>query len=66
MARKEEEKRAMILRAEGEAEASDLISQSIEEFGKGLITLRKIETAQHIATTLASNPNVTFLSGNVM
>ena len=43
--RKEEEKRAMILRAEGEAEASEMISKSIEEYGKGLITLRKIETA---------------------
>lgn len=64
--RKEQEKKAKILRAEGESEAATLISNSIEKYGKGLVALRKIEASQHIASTLATSPNVTFLSGNVM
>ena len=66
VAMREEEKKAMILKAEGEAEAAQLLSDSIESHGKGLIAIRKIETAQHIAQVLAKSPNVTFLSGNVM
>ena len=65
MAMREEEKKAKILKAEGESLAAEMIAKSIEENGKGLVALRKIETAQHIARVLASNPNVTFLSGNV-
>ena len=66
VARREQEKLAMILRAEGEAEASTLLSKAIEEHGKGLVAIRKIETAQHIAQVLAASPNVTFISSNAM
>ena len=55
-----------MLRAEGEAEAAQLISDAISKSGPGLISMRKIEAAQHIADTLKGSPNVTFLSGNTV
>lgn len=63
---REEEKKANILRAEGESEGAKLIAKAINEHGKGLVALRKIEAAQHIAQTLASSPNITFVSGNTL
>lgn len=63
---REEEKKASILRAEGESEGARLIAEAINKYGKGLIALRKIEAAQHIADTLTSTPNVTFVAGNTM
>ena len=55
-----------MLRAEGEAEAAKLIADAISESGPGLVAIRKIEAAQHIADTLKASPNVTFLSGNTL
>jgi len=63
---REEEKKAAILRAEGEAQAAELVSNAILENGKGLVAIRKIEAAIYIAKTLSSSPNITFLSGNTM
>lgn len=63
---REEEKKASILKAEGESEGALLIAEAINKYGKGLIALRKIEAAQHIAETLTSTPNVTFVTGNTM
>lgn len=63
---REEEKKAAILRAEGEAEAAELVSKAIEESGKGLVAIRKIEAATYIARVLAGSGNITFLSGNAM
>jgi len=63
---REEEKKANILRAEGESQGALLIADAINQHGKGLVALRKIEAAQHIAATLAANPNVTFVAGNTM
>lgn len=63
---REEEKKANILRAEGESEGAKLIAEAINKHGKGLVALRKIEAAQHIAQTLASSPNITFVSGNTL
>jgi len=64
--KREEETKANILRAEGEAEAATLIADAMADSGPGLVTMRKIECAQHIADTLKSSPNVTFLSGNTV
>ena len=64
--KREEEKKVAILRAEGEAEAARLIAESIAKAGPALVTMRKIEAAQHIADTLKASPNVTFLSGNTV
>lgn len=62
--RKQEEVKADILRAEGEAEAAKLISDAINEFGPGIVAIRKIEAATTIATELQKSRNVTFLSGS--
>jgi prohibitin 1 len=40
-----------------------LISQAIEEFGNGLIELRKIDAAKEIAATLSKSRNVSYLPG---
>ena len=64
--KREEETKAAVLRAEGEAEAAQLIADAISKSGPGLISMRKIEAAQHIADTLKGSPNVTFLSGNTI
>lgn len=42
-----------VLRSEGEQEAARLLSESIGEFGPGLVALRKIEAAQYIAKELS-------------
>ena len=62
--KREEEKKATIIRAEGEAEAAQLIADSISTNGPGLVAIRKMETSLSIAQTLSSSPNITFLSGN--
>jgi prohibitin 1 len=64
--KREEETKAAVLRAEGEAEAAKLVADAISEYGPGLIAMRKIEAAAHIAESLKNSPNVTFLSGNTM
>lgn len=69
VAKAEQEKEALIIRSEGDSEAARLVSQALQESGKGLIELRRIETAQHIAHTLSQSPNVTYLpnqGGNIL
>lgn len=60
----EQEKRASIIRAEGDAEAGVMVSKALSENGQGLIELRKIEASRDIATTLARSRNVSYLPGN--
>jgi len=63
--RTEQEKRASIIRAEGDSEAGIMVSQALKENGQGLIELRKIEASRDIAGTLARSRNVSYLpSGN--
>ena len=42
---REEETKAAVLRAEGEAEGAKLIATAISEAGPGLVAMRKIEAA---------------------
>lgn len=63
---REEEMKAAIIEAEGQAEAAKLVSDAICKFGPGVVAMRKIEAAQHIADVLRASPNVTFLSGNTV
>ncbi len=63
---REEEMKAAVLRAEGDAEAAQLIADAIAKYGGGLVALRKIEAATHIVDALQANPNITFLSGNAI
>lgn len=63
---REEEVKAAILRAEGESEAARLVAEAITLAGPGLVAMRKIEAAQHIAETLGTSGNVTFVTSNTV
>ncbi|XP_074559456.1 prohibitin-3, mitochondrial-like [Curcuma longa] len=63
VARAEQERRAAVVRAEGESEAAKLISDATSATGTGLLELRRIEAAREIAATLAKTPNVVYLPG---
>ena len=64
MARTEQEKKAAVIRAEGESEAADLISKALAEHGMGVIEVRRIDAAKEIAETLSRNRNITYLPSN--
>jgi len=56
----EQEKKAAIIRAEGESEAARLISAAMKA-GPGFVELRRIEAAREIAESLSKSKNVTYL-----
>merc|ERR1712028_232585 len=58
-----QEKLAAIIRAEAEAEAAEIVTQALQECGKGVIEVRRIDMAKEIAGTLARSRNVTYLPG---
>jgi len=65
----EQERQAAIIRAEGEAEAAAVISKSLAKAGEAFVALRKIEASKAIVTSLANNPNVSYIpsgEGNVL
>ena len=57
----DQERKANVIRAEGEAEAANLISKAMAAAGNGLIEVRRIDTAKDVAKTLARARNVTYL-----
>jgi len=57
----EQEKKAAVIRASGEAEAARMITEAMT--GPGFIELRKIEAAKEIAETLSRSKNITYLPG---
>ncbi|KAK3183735.1 hypothetical protein Dsin_031021 [Dipteronia sinensis] len=59
----DQERRAAVIRAEGESEAAQLISDATSKTGMGLIELRRIEASREVAATLARSPNVAYLPG---
>ncbi|KAK7256970.1 hypothetical protein RIF29_30613 [Crotalaria pallida] len=59
----EQERRAAIIRAEGESDSAKLISDATAAAGNGLIELRRIEASREVAATLAKSPNVSYLPG---
>ncbi|BFG27060.1 hypothetical protein CerSpe_133330 [Prunus speciosa] len=63
VAKTEQERRAAIIRAQGESEAAKLISDATASAGLGLIELRRIEASREVAATLARSPNVSYLPG---
>jgi prohibitin 1 len=63
VAKAEQEKKAEIIRAEGEATAADLINKALGENGDAVIAVKRIEAAKEIAQTLAVARNVTYLPG---
>ncbi|ORZ22071.1 prohibitin-1, partial [Absidia repens] len=62
--RAEQEKLASIIRAEGDSQAAELISASLEKAGEGIISFRRIEASKDIAQTLSQSRNVTYLPSN--
>lgn len=63
--RDEELKNAQIIRSEAEAEAAKLINQAVKTYGATQIEIKKLEAAVNIAQSLAKNPNVSFVPGNI-
>jgi len=60
VAKVEQERRASIIRAEGEAEAARLIQEALRG-GPGFLELRRLEAAREIAETLSRSRNVVYL-----
>ena len=59
----EQERRAAVIRAEGEAESARLISQATKATGPALIEMRRIEAAKEIAYTLSKGRNIMYVPG---
>ncbi len=57
----EQTKKAAIIMAEGDTEAAELLATALTKAGEGLVELRRIETAEEIATHLAGARNVVYL-----
>mmetsp|Transcript_14360 Transcript_14360/g.28680 ORF Transcript_14360/g.28680 Transcript_14360/m.28680 type:complete len:280 (+) Transcript_14360:68-907(+) len=57
----EQERKAVVLRAEGEAEAANIITNAMEKNGNAIIEVRRIDAAKDIAAKLANSKNVTYL-----
>lgn len=60
----EQQKKASIISAEGDAYAAELLSKAFGDAGEGLVELRKIEAAEDIATNLSRSRSVAYLPGN--
>ena len=64
----EQEKRAKVIKAEGDALAAELISDSIKKHGSGFIEVRRIDAAKDIASNLSQSRNIVYLpssKGNI-
>jgi len=57
----EQVKQASIISAEGDTEAAGLLATAFAKAGEGLVELRRIETAEDIATNMAMSRNVVYL-----
>ena len=57
----EQIKKANIISAEGDTKAAELLAEAIGKSGEGLVELRRIETAEEVATELANSRNVVYL-----
>lgn len=59
----EQERIAVVTRAEGEAEAANIITKAMEKTGNAIIEVRRIDAAKEIAAKLANSRNITYLPG---
>lgn len=57
----EQQKKATIISAEGDAQAAEMIAKSLAECGDGLVELRRIEAAEDIAYQLSRSRAVSYL-----
>ncbi|KAI8911631.1 band 7 family-domain-containing protein, partial [Gorgonomyces haynaldii] len=60
----EQEKLAGIIRAEGESQAAQLLSDAYRKSGQAHLELRRIDASRDIAETLSKSGNVTYLPSN--
>lgn len=58
-----QEKKSIIVKAQGEAKAAELVGKAIQN-NPGFVKLRKIETAKEIASTVARSQNKVYLSSD--
>ncbi|ESQ41393.1 hypothetical protein EUTSA_v10015345mg [Eutrema salsugineum] len=63
VAKADQERRAAVIRAQGESESARVITKATADAGMGLIELRRIEAAREVAATLSKSPNVAYLPG---
>jgi prohibitin 1 len=61
--RAEQERQAIVTRAEGEAEAAEIITAAMEKTGNAIIEVRRIDAAKEIAGKLANSRNIVYLPG---
>merc|ERR1712228_701856 len=59
--RAEQEGIAVVTRAEGEAEAAQIITEAMEKTGNAIIEVRRIDAAKEIAGKLARSRNIVYL-----
>lgn len=59
--RAEQERIAVVTRAEGEAEAATIITTAMEKTGNAIIEVRRIDAAKEIAAKLAKGRNIVYL-----
>lgn len=57
----EQQKKASVISAEGDAQAASLLAKSLAEAGDGLVELRKIEAAEDIAYNMSKSRQVAYL-----
>ncbi|XP_014484638.1 PREDICTED: protein l(2)37Cc [Dinoponera quadriceps] len=57
----EQQKKAAVISAEGDAQAASLLAKSLAEAGEGLVELRRIEAAEDIAHNLSKSRQVAYL-----
>jgi prohibitin 1 len=57
----EQQKKATVISAEGDAIAADLLAKAFAQCGDALIELRKIEAAEEMAVDLAKGRNIAYL-----
>ena len=61
VAKAEQERKATVIRAEGEAEAAMLMYNAFATAGTGFVEVRRIDTAKDVAAILAKSRNITYL-----
>jgi len=54
-------KTASIISAEGDTEAAELLANAFAQAGEGLVELRRIETAEDVASNMSASRNVVYL-----
>lgn len=59
--RAEQERQAVVTRAEGEAEGALIITKAMEKTGSAIIEVRRIDAAKEIAAKLSKSRNIVYL-----